>query len=218
MAMHKLRYKVYCVENAFENPAEHPNGLEGDGFDSHASHALLIHRATNVAVGTVRLILPVPSQLDSSFAMQSICSPATLADIPLETTAEVSRFCIEKSFRHLLYEHANYGTHQDPAEPGPPAGDVRRIVPSITLGLVQWLVAASHARGITHWLAVMEPQLIRLLARLGIHFDPIGALVNYHGWRQPCAVEVNRMLGQVRRQRPDVWSIIGQKQLVLDHA
>src|SRR5213078_2282310 len=63
----RIRYQVYCVENPFETPAEHPDGLEKDEFDSHAAHSLLIHRPSGQAVGTARLILPLRPDLAQSF-------------------------------------------------------------------------------------------------------------------------------------------------------
>ena len=54
----KLRYQVYCVENAYEDPAENPNGLEVDEYDYHSVHSVLIHRPTGLVAGTVRMILP----------------------------------------------------------------------------------------------------------------------------------------------------------------
>jgi len=214
--MHRLRYHVYCIENTFEDPAQHPGGLEIDRFDSHSVHALLIHRPTGQTVGTVRIVQPLADRLESSFALQSICAAPELSRLPLETTGEISRFCIEKAFRHLLHDRCDDGVVRP--DGGPVLVDVRRIVPSMTLGLIQWLVSASQARGITHWCAVMEPTLLRLLARLGIHFEPIGGLVDYHGWRQPCMIEVDRMLERARAERPDVWAVIGQRALLFDHA
>src|SRR5437762_7954441 len=43
-AAYRLRYQVYCVEQPFENPAEHPQGMETDAYDRHSVHTLLIHR------------------------------------------------------------------------------------------------------------------------------------------------------------------------------
>src|ERR1700704_1801874 len=53
----RIRYQVYCVEHAHEN-SDNPDGMEMDEFDSHAAQSLLIYRATNAALGTVRLIFP----------------------------------------------------------------------------------------------------------------------------------------------------------------
>src|SRR3546814_20846664 len=62
--------------------------------------------------------------------------------------------------------------------------------------------------GICYWCAVMERPLLRLLARLGINFEDVGPLVDYHGRRQPCFLKLDTMLQQVRAERPDVWQIL----------
>src|SRR4051794_41125912 len=49
-----LRFQVYCVENPFEDPDEHPDGLETDAYDSHSVHSLLVHRERREVAGTVR--------------------------------------------------------------------------------------------------------------------------------------------------------------------
>jgi len=38
----RIRHQVYCIENPFENPGDHPDGFEQDEFDSHSLHSLLI--------------------------------------------------------------------------------------------------------------------------------------------------------------------------------
>jgi N-acyl amino acid synthase of PEP-CTERM/exosortase system len=73
---------------------------------------------------------------------------------------------------------------------------------------MEGLIRMSLEREIHHLCAVMEPALLRLLARLGIHFQNIGPLVDYHGRRQPCIVELHTMLTQVRSERPEVWDIL----------
>ena len=85
----RIRYQVYCVENAFEDPADHPDGLERDAFDSHSLHSLLIHRASGQAVGTTRLVMPVQRDLERSFPLQQVCGQ--FDQLPLDRTAEVSR-------------------------------------------------------------------------------------------------------------------------------
>ena len=55
---YRLRYQVYCVENPFENAAEHVDGREADVDDDRSVHALLVHRRTGITAGTVRVILP----------------------------------------------------------------------------------------------------------------------------------------------------------------
>jgi N-acyl amino acid synthase of PEP-CTERM/exosortase system len=97
-----------------------------------------------------------------------------------------------------------------PANSEADESDTRRLIPNMTLGLMEWLVRFSRRTGLTHWFAIMEPQLIRLHARMGIHFVPIGDLVDYHGVRQPCYAEVESMLRRIDEERPDVWGLVAK--------
>jgi N-acyl amino acid synthase of PEP-CTERM/exosortase system len=208
-AIFRLRYLVYCVENPFEDPSQSPDGRESDAYDHHAIHSLLIYRPTGLPAGTVRLVLPMPDDLDRSFALQHVCSHPLLRDrarFPVESMAEVSRFCVSKGFRRRLSDGSLMGGELEGFVKVP--HDERRVLPHLTLGLIESLVRMSVDNGITHWCAVMEPTLLRLLTRLGIHFEPIGPLVDYHGRRQPCYIPLEVLLPRVQRERPDVWDVI----------
>lgn len=63
---YRLRYHVYCVENAFEDPSEHPDEREIDSYNSHSVHSLLIHRASRFVTGTVKLVCPPPTRRSRS--------------------------------------------------------------------------------------------------------------------------------------------------------
>src|SRR4051812_39605097 len=66
----KTRYQVYCVENPYENSSEHPDGLESDADDDRSSHSILLSRTNGDAIGTVRLVLPLPG-LWQSFSLRN---------------------------------------------------------------------------------------------------------------------------------------------------
>ncbi len=202
----RLRYQVYCVENPFEDPANNPDGLEHDSYDERGIHCLLRHKRSHAWAGAVRLILPNQNDPTRSYALQEVCQDPMIADperFPIPKMAEVSRFCISKDFRKRqgdwLYPQSN-----EPEE----RQDERRVVPNMTLGLIEGLVSMSLDNGVFYWCAVMERPLLRLLSRLGIHFDNIGPLVEYHGRRQPCIIELRAMLLRVHEERPDVWEIL----------
>jgi N-acyl amino acid synthase of PEP-CTERM/exosortase system len=122
--------------------------------------------------------------------------------IPLAATAEVSRFAISNQFRRSRCD----GVFAD--------GDIRLrrelecrgTLPC--LGLLQEVTRQSVARGMTHWLAVMEPKLIRMLAAIGIHFTPVGPLVSHHGLRQPTYGCIATVLERLKRERPDNWMVV----------
>lgn len=206
----RLRYRVYCIENPFEDPSANPDGREIDDLDQHSAHSLLVYRANGSPAGTVRLVLPLSHDPNNSFALQRVCNDPLLRDpirFPVRKMAEVSRFCISKEFRRRWGDNSYMaGDVADAAEMS--VEEERRILPHLSLGLIESLVRMSIDNGITHWCAVMEPTLLRLLTRLGIHFDSIGPLIEYHGRRQPCYIPLSVMLPRVQRERPDVWDVI----------
>ena len=201
-AAHRLRYQVYCLENPFEESAAYPDGMERDEFDDHSVQSLLQRRVDGAAIGTVRLILPAEGRAGDSLPFQRLCRPIVpLLDLllPVDTMAEVSRFCISKELRRR------------PAIQGSGAEPARRIASLsryATLGLIRSLVENSIDHGITHWCLVVEPALMRFLASLGLQFYPLGPLVEHHGLRQPCHADLATLLDGVREQRPEVWEVI----------
>lgn len=203
---YRLRYQVYCVENAFEDPAENPDGLETDEYDANAAHALLIHRPSGHVAGTVRLILPSSLAPERSFPLQNLCNDPILDNpdlLPIHQTAEVSRFCISKEMRRRQMDK-----FLPSDRPSVPPGERRRVIPNMMLGLIEALVLMSAQNGIRYWCAGMEPQLLRLLSRIGIYFEPIGPMIDHHGLRQPCYKKLDLLLTRVHTEKPDVWEVL----------
>jgi N-acyl amino acid synthase of PEP-CTERM/exosortase system len=196
----RVRYQVYCVEHPHEN-ADNPDSLETDEFDSHAAQSLLVHRATNTALGTVRLILPQANELERSFPVQRVLDRNSLREfneLPLHAMGEVSRFSISRKFRGIG------DTSSSPEH----AAVIRNSASLMRLGLMQALVRMSMQHGITHWCAAVEPAFQRMFAAMAIRFHPISPLIEYHGLRQPCYGVIADVLNTVRRERPAFWSIL----------
>jgi len=206
--VHRIRFQVYCNENKFESPENHRNNMEIDEYDFRSAHCLLIDRSNNQAAGTVRLILPDGNALATCFPTQQFCSRRLIHErkIPLATTAEVSRFAISRVFRNRAPERA--GSCAFPV-------DRQALAPFITLGLIRGLVQMSLDHGITDWFAIMEPSLLRLLARFSIYFKPLGALIDYHGKRQPSHIRVNNLLDDVYRNKLEIWQVITNNGVIL---
>lgn len=195
--VHRLRYQVYCVENRFEAPEQNPHGLEIDEFDARSVHSLLFHRPSQKFIGTVRLILPDPANGERSFPFQRVCRQPMFA---AASSAEISRFCISKELRRFAESHGDADA-EDAIQP-------RQLVPYVTLGLMRSLVQMSIAHRITHWCIVVEPSLLRFLARLGVQFQPVGGMIDYHGKRQPCYSNVQIVLSGLQQRRPEIWDVI----------
>lgn len=201
---YRLRYQVYCLERKFEDAAANTDGRESDVFDAHAVHRLLVHAETGLIVGGVRLVLPRAQRLHGCFPMQSVCRLGPLHPdnvSSLTQTAEISRFCVSKAFRRLLSKSKADGLSQSPAS----TIENSAYLPLMTLELMQAVFQMSRENGITQLCAAMEPSLLRLLARLGLHFQPIGSLVSFHGVRQPCFGSIAELSRTLRAHNEDVW-------------
>jgi N-acyl amino acid synthase of PEP-CTERM/exosortase system len=203
----RLRYEVYCVENAFEDPAQNPNSMETDSCDARALHSLLRRRGSDRVLGTVRLILPLPEPRMKGIGLpiQDVCEHELLqgdnSALPWASTAEISRFAVSKKLRSRATEEP--AEHFTQSLPG-----ARRDIHYASLGLMQAIVAMAANSGVTHLCAVMEPCLLRMLSRLGIHFTSLGPHVGFHGLRQPCYSELDVMAARTWVERHDVWRIL----------
>ncbi len=202
-ACFRLRYEVYCVENHFLSAEDNPGGLETDAYDAQSAHALLVHRASDAVVGTVRLVLPVETSERPLLPLYEVC-PEAMSYMPLTRTAEISRFAVSKSFRRRKEDqlYGKFYTRDDLL------GDARRLIPHLTLGLMQSVLEMSCDNGIDYLCAIMDPALLRLLSRLGIHFTLVGKPIEYHGLRQPCYSELALLLASIEQARFDVWEVL----------
>lgn len=220
----KLRYQVYSVENQFEKAADCPDQLERDEYDAHSAHCLLMHRASGLMVGTVRLVLPKPRELDTLFPIEKHCESSfnttesgfrtatsfDRASLPRQSLAEISRFAISKEFKKRLHDQKHvWGPPDIQGNLEQEMDDLeRRLIPHITIGLFAAIVRMSAEHGISHWYAVMEPALLRLLRQFSIRFQPIGPLMDYHGKRYPCVAVAEDVLAQMELGCPEVWRLI----------
>jgi N-acyl amino acid synthase of PEP-CTERM/exosortase system len=215
--VYKLRFQVYCLETGFERKEDcqvfYENGqevyLETDSYDCRSDHYLIRHRRSGLYAATVRLVLPDPSDLQALFPIEEHCvlqAPVTDPAIRRHL-AEISRFAVSKEFKRRQDESGTLaGIGPQPEVYFAP--DERRVLPHITIGLFAAIVRMTRAHGITHWYAVMEPALLRLLRLFGIRFFPIGPDVDYHGLRRPCLAEVDRVLPMIRKVNLPVWELI----------
>jgi N-acyl-L-homoserine lactone synthetase len=178
----RLRYQVYCVERGFE-PGE--SGIEMDEFDANSRHIILRHARDGAILGTVRVVAPNLDDPDNCFPMQRVADPTMFRHLPLATTGEVSRFAISKERRMTCTSAA-----------------------LLRLSLFRGVMQLSDELGLTHWCAVMERSLLRLLQASAIHMQPVGPLVSYHGFRQPSTGHIASILQRLRREQYPVWEFV----------
>jgi N-acyl amino acid synthase of PEP-CTERM/exosortase system len=211
----KLRYQVYCKETGFEDASQFPDEKEVDSYDSRSVHSIIRHRETGIVAATVRLVLPNTSDPGQSYPIEEHCSQSfekaglNKDDLPRNTLAELSRFGISKDFKRRLGEAGTLaGVGPDADAYSKVRSNSVRLIPHLSLGLFAAIVRMSTENYITHWYAVMEPSLLRLLTRFGISFMPIGGVVDYHGQRQPVYGCANDILEGMWKERLDVWELV----------
>lgn len=203
-----LRYQVYCLENTYEPVSKNPDERETDIHDRQSVHSLLYHRSTGAVVGTTRLILPSWEGNSLPLPIRTLCSPEVIAEfvgeVPVSQAAEISRFAISKAFRRRQEDRDSIvGGLMSMGNPDP-----RRNIQHISLGLMRSVLAMAVGHGLTHVFAVMEPSLLRMLRHLGIRFQHLGPLVDYHGRRQPCFCVIADLLDDVEIRNQEVWDVL----------
>jgi N-acyl amino acid synthase of PEP-CTERM/exosortase system len=204
---YRLRYQVYCIENGFEDPARCSDHREVDDDDDRSAHVLLVHRRSGAVAGTARIILPLPGDTHRPLPIERFLNPAdrlVFHTFPPNRTAEVSRFAVSKEFRRRRGEEV----YADACVSGPVDGAVtgeRRLMPYVTFGLLRGILGMCLEHGITHLAALMEPALVRILTRLGIHFERLGGLVEHRRMRQPCAACLADLVEQSRSNCGPLW-------------
>ena len=183
-AAQKLRYRVYCEERGFE-PSNN-DALEQDEFDPAARHVLVRNRATGTVLGTVRIVLSTKEKGLNGLPMQRVCEQGVLAPLPVGYVGEISRFALTRDREGI----------------SPSASALMRLC------LIRGLIQISADNELTHWCAIMERSLLRLLRATAIHFMPVGPTVEYHGIRQPAVCEIDGMLNRMNLDHRLVWQYL----------
>jgi N-acyl-L-homoserine lactone synthetase len=180
----QLRHQVFCIERGFLPGSA--DAFEADEYDGRSRHVTLRCRASGALVGTVRLVARQTEWAPGSLPMLRHCDPALFGMLPAHTTGEISRFSLSKRRR----------------------SEGRTPEPLLRLGLMQGILRASRELGLTHWCALMEPTLLRLLNASGVRFLPLGPTVEYCGRRQSAVAAIDFALADGRRRRPDLYNLL----------
>lgn len=181
----RLRFKVYCEEWGFEDPANYPDGLERNEYDNTAQHYTIRDVIDGSIIGTVRVILP--SEL--GYPVLKYC---TIDPVMYESASgglqemrigEVSRLAISKDFRKRIEDDSLTGYSADLPDRLDLGHQKRRC--NFVHEFYKYLLLQSMAMGLTHWYIAMKRGLYILLKRVGMVYHPIGPEIDYHGIRTP---------------------------------
>ena len=179
-----LRYQVFCRERRIFLPSPGED-LDRDEFDHRASHVVIRRVETSEVIATSRVVRAHDGSARGSLPMHRYCCPSLFRSLPTATMGEISRFAISKQARLTNYSG-----------------------PLLRLGLLQGILRASKGMGLTHWCALMEPSLMRLLGATGVKFVPLGPMVEAYGQRVPCAARIDMTIADGRQSHPHYYNAI----------
>jgi N-acyl amino acid synthase of PEP-CTERM/exosortase system len=191
-------------EYGFEQPQDHPHGLEMDAYDEHAICLAALNEVDDV-IGTVRLILHSPQGFPIEHAVPTLHFPS---DKPSpQCMGEISRLAVSAAYRRRI-EDGLYGVEaylRPSAETGLASCGVRQVPferrrqPVIVLGLYRLLYQVSKQLGLTHLYMITEKKLWSTLRKYHILFHQIGQPVEYHGMRIPYLGIIAEMEAHLQR-------------------
>lgn len=193
--VYKLRYKVYVEEWGFEQPEDHPGGIEIDAYDPYSFHLIAVDNESDEVIGTMRVIL----DSDLGFPIQHHCAiTADCSGYDLSTLGEISRLAVSKEYRRRAGDRLIYDNGESASTPVDRKMQERRKNEfAIITGLYTCMYKESLAIGLQHWYAVMAKGLSILLNRMGVTFTAIGPEVDYHGKRTPYIGTINEIAEKV---------------------
>lgn len=186
--VHRIRYEIFCKELELEE--SNPKNVEKDEFDIYSFHYLLQHKRSNQFAGTMRMVLPPNNAPKLLTPLEKYCLNAVDPDIidisklPRGSFAEVSRLAIPKIFRkraenqgkpYIISENSDLGA----------ATSERRQFHHIAIGLYLTAAALFLLNRLDYIFIMIEPKFVPSLARVGLHFEQMGEVIEYHGQRAP---------------------------------
>lgn len=188
--VYTLRHQVYCEELHYED--EKPGQIECDEFDERAIHCCIRHLGSQQLAGTLRLI--TTNNTDELLPLQKFCT-AALTDPDLHPhqflprqICEISRLAVPAAFRKRQSDQFA-GVATGAINESTFSVQELRFFPYIAISLYMAAIAMTYKTRRFHTFVMMEPRLARSLNFVGIHFQPIGPCIDYHGKRAPYYID-----------------------------
>ena len=184
-----LRHQVFCLERKLFDLVSSTN-LDQDPFDHAALHIVVRRSINREIVATSRIVRSQAAHDGVALPMHKYCCPTLFHSLPMESVGEISRFAISKQAR----------------------GAKASANPAVRLLLLRGILQASQAMELTHWCALMEPSLIRLLSATGLQFEALGPLIEAYGQRQPCVARIDQAVARGRTSHPQFYEVVATQE------
>lgn len=193
---HQLRYQVFCLETAYEDPAQFPDGEEKDEWDDHAVHFLVQERCSGHWVAAMRLVLPSAQILpiEKRVAIESSLRHDQ------RYCAEVSRLCMVGHYRRRLQGRAALCDDPLSGSNASKGGVQAEIVRQRrTAEILQVLLKAGLAVSCERAIAYCYMLTTRALAKIAGYVLPMdmrlaGPACSHRGERYPYLVDVGQVM------------------------
>lgn len=190
-----IRHEVYCEELNFES--QRSDKRETDEFDAFSKYCLIKHTSSLRYAGTVRLVSPFEQgQLLplEKFCMDSITHrKLNPKDFARNEICEISRLAVPYQFRRRQMDKFS-GAATGAINTDTYSETELRCFPFIAVGLYFSAAALAFHEGIQHAFVMMEPRLARSMRFIGIKFEQIGPVIDYHGRRAPYYISQELLL------------------------
>jgi len=196
---HFVRYQVYCLETGYECADRFPQRQEVDSHDVHALPFVVNAIRSGEPVAAMRLIFGDCRELPTVQAFPNIGE--MLAADSGNVTVEISRMSVLGSHRGTL-SSLNPGGKGDDFET---ALADRRTQPAILIGLLRAAYWYSRTNGITHWVFMAAPSLVRLLKYLGFSMSQVGPVVDFKGMRAPHVCDMETFAAKLETRSPEIY-------------
>ena len=199
-----IRYRVYCLETRYEEPAAFPDKMERDQYDSQAVHFLVREREGGKWVAAMRLVVGPTDMLP--FASKCDYDKSLIPSTAEQRAAEISRLCVVGAFRRRQQEHDTpyeipWGRGEKPISVSSKLRRFeRRREPGILLGLISAAVEYGRQHHIKYGYALMADPLARIMMKHGLLLLPIGPACEYRGVRRPFMIDTDSLFSEVPRQ------------------
>lgn len=193
-AVYRLRHEVYCEELHFEDIKE--NYEEFDEFDERSVHCFVRHLTSQRLAGTVRMIeckdesdlLPIEQFCNHAFEHETLVPQS----FRRESICEISRLAVPAYFRKRAIDQFK-GAATGAINETVFSEKELRCFPYIAICLYMAATSMAIQSGRPHGFVMMEPRLARSLSFVGIHFQQIGKLIDFHGPRAPFYIDARKL-------------------------
>lgn len=198
-----IRYRVYCLETHYEEPAAFPDKMERDQYDNQSVHFLVREREVGKWVAAMRLVVGPTDVLPFAARCEYDKSMVPAAE---RRAAEISRLCVVGAFRRRKQEHDTpyelpWGQGEKPISLASKLHKLeRRREPGILLALINAAVEYATQHQIKHGYALMADPLARIMMSHGLRLVPIGPACEHRGVRRPFIIDTDSLFSEVPRR------------------